>query len=59
MATIYNTSLSTTSERYFSDGLGGAFLAAVVSLIYFDGLIARAGLRLLWRHVPAGGSCQM
>lgn len=27
--------------------LGGALLAAVVSLIYFDGLIARAGLRLL------------
>ena len=38
---------------------GVALLAAVVSLIYFDGLIARAGLRLLWCHVPAGGSCQM
>lgn len=25
MITIYNTSLSTTSERHFSDGLGGLY----------------------------------
>ena len=58
MATIYNTSLSTTSERYFSDGLGG-ILGRFCVADTFDGLIARAGLRLLWCHVPAGGSCQM
>ena len=34
MVTIYNTTLSATSQRHFSDGLGGASCASVRAFIF-------------------------